>query len=326
MKNNKILKAASIKIILFVFVSQLFTAGPAFAQPTSVILGFTATRSGDTLTIQVRDFPENTKYYVKVKSAFAPASAWEKVGNLRVNDSGESNATFRLLTPVLRKASQLDVCLKNIANSRITCIVTAARSTPMLNQNRPFTATKSGNTLSIEVWNFPPNTSYNVRVKNTLASVSGWKKIGVLRVNNRGAGSVRLRLPNALRNDSELDVCLKNVGNNSLTCTTTAATSTSLLYQRRVFTATKNEDVLSIQVRNFLNDAKYYVKVRPIGAPASAWEKIGILRVNNNGEGNATFRLRANALKNASQLEICLKSFGNDGAFCIVTAATSFTP
>jgi hypothetical protein len=67
------------------------------------------------------------------------------------------------------------------------------------------------------------------------------------------------------------------------------------------------------------------VRVRPIGAPTSAWEKIGILRVNNNGEGNATFKLQANALRDASQLEVCLKSIGNFGVFCVVTAATTYT-
>ncbi|MBN2499148.1 MAG: hypothetical protein JXB38_00195 [Anaerolineales bacterium] len=191
-----------------------------------------------------------------------------------------------------------------------------------------FTATKKDNKLYIEVKNFDEEANLNVRARPADGS-SGWQKIGSLSTDKEGDGEETITLTSsALKKADQLSVCLKNIDDDSLSCTVTGSTTTTSTGSSSSSASAENLSArlqgerLIIQAEDFPTKTTYFVRVKPTNSTLR-WEKIGSLSTDNNGNGKATIALETNALKNANQLSVCLKDTEDDSLTCTTTGNTT---
>lgn len=180
-----------------------------------------------------------------------------------------------------------------------------------------FTATVKGDELTITLKNFPKNTGFFVRVRPSTGSFN-YEKIGVLYTNNNGEGKVTLTLTtNALKNAATLSVCVKNINNSKLDCTTSTKTAaTPSTTKSGTFTATLVGKSLTIKGSDFSNNTFFFVRVNKAQNKYSGtWEKVGIVKSNGSGVINQTIQL-TNEYSGATILHICLKNTNNDALTC----------
>jgi LysM repeat protein len=220
---TELANANSLKYPYTIYVGESLCIpkpGSGTTSPTPVPAtnsNFTATVSGDQLTINVKNFVKNTIFFVRVKPTTGNYS-YIKIGMLTTNNNGVGKATITLPNNTLVKASQLSVCLKNFDNSKLTCTV-SQKGGATTSTGISFSVTLSNGKLVFSGKGLPANRMYFVRVNPTVdRSPSGWDKIGDVRANSNGVLSQSLNLPNKYLDDNLLHVCLKDVVTDALTC------------------------------------------------------------------------------------------------------------
>jgi LysM repeat protein len=219
---TELANANSLKYPYTIYVGETLCipkpgSGTSATPIPSTNSNFTATVSGDKLTINVKNFVKNTIFFVRVRPA-AGNYSYIKIGMLTTNNNGVGKATITLPTNALIKASQLSVCLKNFDNSKLTCTVSQKGGTTT-STGISFSVTLSGGKLVFSGKGLPANRMYFVRVNPTAdRSPAGWDKIGDVRANANGVLSQSLNLPNKYLSANLLHVCLKDVVTDALTC------------------------------------------------------------------------------------------------------------
>jgi hypothetical protein len=286
---------------------------------------FTATKKDEKLTIEVENFPKNAGFYVRVQPVDGSRS-WEKVGSLSTDKYGDGDVIITLTSNQLKKASQLNVCLKNTKDDELTCTVTGGTYTSSSSSSSSsttggFSVTVKKEKLTIQVEDFPKNSGYFVRVKPTNSTLS-WEKIGSLSTDKYGDGKVTITLDsNSLKKASQLEVCLKNIEDDKLTCTTTGSTSSSSSSSTSTtplsFTARVQGNQLVIQAKNATEYVGYYVRVnKSANQYTGSWYRIGTVTANEDGKINKAVRLTGDFQK-AAVLHVCLKNASTDETFCV---------
>ena len=182
---------------------------------TTTVPSLTATKSKETLTVQVKNYPKNTGYFIRVKPT--SGTSYEKVGTLYLDGKGNGKATITLTSNQLIKASQLDVCLKNIINGKLYCTKTTASTSTSSANELSFTAKVQGNKLTIQAKNAPKNVTYYVRISKEKTG-GNWEKIGFLKVDSKGNIDKTFPLPSNFSNWTVLHVCLKNTETDAVVC------------------------------------------------------------------------------------------------------------
>lgn len=76
----------------------------------------------------------------------------------------------------------------------------------------------SGNRLVITVSKLVKKSVFYVKVREASVGVGGWEKVGTLKAPKTDAKTISLTLPDEFRNDTYLNVCLKDMTTDELIC------------------------------------------------------------------------------------------------------------
>lgn len=205
---------------------------PQTPSPTAVpgavsSANFTVTRSSDKLTVQIKNFPKNTDYFVRARSAQAQGpGAWERIGSLQTDKNGAATSVFTLGSKDLKNASLLSVCVKNVLTNDMQCTTSVNTGSQPPPSGTPggdgsFLATLKRDKVNIVTKNLPANSTYFVRISSSTGPRSAqWVRIGSLQVANDGSISKVFVLPAQFDDVLPLRLCLKNVVTDAVICTT----------------------------------------------------------------------------------------------------------
>ena len=189
---------------------------------------FTAVKSGSSLVITTTNFPTKASYYVKVDDPRDRKIEWHKIGTLNTGKDTSVKESFKLPDDI-KNASSFLVCLKNLHNDAQIC------NNPNYNHDADKDDSGSGSSssatfkgtftlkivskdLQITTSKFPANSFFNVKVDDATGKALEWIKVGVLRVDKDGAVTQSFSLPEKLEKASKLNVCLKNLVNDTVAC------------------------------------------------------------------------------------------------------------
>lgn len=86
--------------------------------------------------------------------------------------------------------------------------------------NASFSAQAIGNKITITGAGFKNKQVFNVKVRDAKKNVGGWVKVGLFKIPKNTTKTQSYPLPDALRNDLYLDICLKNASTDELICRT----------------------------------------------------------------------------------------------------------
>ncbi len=202
------------------------SGGSGSTAPTSNKASISVSKSKDTLTITTYNFPTKSYYYVRVDDARDRKFEWVKIGVLYTGKETSVKGSFKL-PEELKNVSSLNLCLKNTATDARFC------NNPDLNRGSTgsgsgsiapatwkgtFTAKIVSKSIEIKTSKFPANSFFFVRLDNASNKTVEWYKAGILRVGKDGAVETSFNLPENLENATKLNVCLKNVVNDTVAC------------------------------------------------------------------------------------------------------------
>ncbi len=225
-------EANDLKSPYVVYVGQkLCIPGKSTSGTTGATTGssgkasFTAKKSDNSLVITTSNFPTKSSYYVKVDDARDRGLEWHKIGVLNTGKESSLKESFKLPSD-LKNASSFNVCLKNIYTDAQIC------TNPNYNRG----STKSGSSDSTPSWKgtftvkiisksieiktskFPTNSFFSVKVDDASGKALDWHKIGVLRIRKNSSVTETFSLPEELEKTSRINVCLKNIVNDTVAC------------------------------------------------------------------------------------------------------------
>jgi|GEM_PF-817513 murein DD-endopeptidase MepM/ murein hydrolase activator NlpD len=99
------------------------------------------------------------------------------------------------------------------------------------------------------------------------------------------------------------------------TATETAKSSSKSSSKKVDFTINDLGKRIEVVVSESPNRAIYYVRVANLARRTLTWEKLGVMRVNKEGEGARSFRL-SDDLSDDSRIRVCLKNARTDQVYC----------
>lgn len=83
-----------------------------------------------------------------------------------------------------------------------------------------FSAQAAGNKITITGAGFKNKQVFNVKVRDADQNAGGWVKVGLFKIPKNTTKTQSYLLPDALRDDLYLDICLKNASTDELICRT----------------------------------------------------------------------------------------------------------
>lgn len=96
------------------------TSGSSSTASTSKGPTITAATESTRITINVTNFPSKTSYFVKIKDSFPRVYDWRRLGRVRTNKAGTTQATFQMPKP-MRMLDSVSICLKNVLTDDVIC-------------------------------------------------------------------------------------------------------------------------------------------------------------------------------------------------------------
>jgi LysM repeat protein len=184
---------------------------------------------------------------------------------------------------------------------------------------------KSKDTLTITTSNFPTKNSYYVKVDNARDNRLEWSKVGVLNTGKDSSVKASFKLPDALKNASSLNVCLKNIYTDAMVCNnpdlnrgstkSDSSGSSTTAGWKGTFSVKIAGKTVEITTSKFPTNSFFNVKADNASNRAVQWYRIGTLRIGKNGTTSASYKL-PEALEKATKLNVCLKNAVNDTVAC----------
>lgn len=183
------------------------------------------------------------------------------------------------------------------------------------------TVTKSKNTVTITSSKLPTNNAYFVKVDNANNKKLEWYRVGVLKTGKQSSVKESFKLPDALKNATSVNVCLKNISSDAVVCnnpnldrgaTKSSSGSSSSAKWQGTYTADLVSDEIEISTFNFPKNSIFYVKVDGTGS----WTKIGTLKIKSDTSVTESFTLPSKLAK-AKTVAVCLKNVENDTVSCL---------
>ena len=179
------------------------------------------------ITVKATDMATKSTFFVKVDDAGDRSLVWYKVGVLSTGSSTSATASYKL-PEELEDAKSLNVCLKNTTTDANICNNPAynyggkssgssGTGTSSSSFKGTFTAQLFTKSVVIETSNFPTGSFFFVKV-GPAGGRSAENKIGILRTGKSDDVTGTFYLPDELENNDRLNVCLKNLVNNTLKC------------------------------------------------------------------------------------------------------------
>lgn len=140
--------------------------------------------------------------------------------------------TFGLKWREIAKANDLELTWKPVPGTYL-CIpaegsitrgtsgsgISTTTSVPS-DRNASFSAQAAGNKITITGAGFKSKQVFNVKVRDADQNAGGWVKLGLFKISKKTTKSQSYPIPDGLRDDLYLDVCLKNTTTDELICRT----------------------------------------------------------------------------------------------------------
>jgi LysM repeat protein len=101
------------------------------------------------------------------------------------------------------------------------CIPTGDDDEPKAATKAVISVTVAGGHVFITVDKFSARSVLTLKARAANVGVGGWSKLGTIKVDKNEKLSTVFSLPSTLRDDTYINVCLKNVTTDELTCRTT---------------------------------------------------------------------------------------------------------
>ena len=182
-------------------------------------------RDKDEITITATSFPTKSSFFVRVDDARDLTLFWYKIGVMRTGSTNSATASFQL-PDQLKNIASLNVCLKNLENDDNFCnnlslnrrVSSSGGSTPTGSGFQgTFTARLYPDQVVIQGSGLPLKSFFYVKV-GPGSETSQDYKLGILRTGSSSNASGVFELPGKLTNNRDLNVCLKNIVNNTVRC------------------------------------------------------------------------------------------------------------
>jgi LysM repeat protein len=260
------------------------------------------------------------------------------------DESCKSTYTVKSGDYLSRIADDFDISLTDLANAndlkspyviyvgQKLCIPgksssgsTGSTSSSSAGSKASISVSKSKDTITITTLNFPTKNSYYVKVDNARDNKREWSKVGVLNTGKESSVKASFKLPDALKNASSLNVCLKNIYTDAMVCnnsdlnrgstTSDSSGSSTTPSWKGTFSVKIVDKTVEITTSKFPTNSFFNVKADNAANPAVQWYRIGTLRIGKNGTTSASFKL-PEALEKATSLNVCLKNAVNDTVAC----------
>ncbi|MEJ2304854.1 MAG: LysM peptidoglycan-binding domain-containing protein [Anaerolineales bacterium] len=184
---------------------------------------------------------------------------------------------------------------------------------------------KSKDTITITTSNFPTKNSYYVKVDNARDNKLEWSKVGVLNTGKESSVKASFKLPDALKNASSLNVCLKNIYTDVMVCNnpdlnrgstkSDSSSSSTTASWKGTFSVKIVGRTVEITTSKLPTNSFFNVKADNASNRAAQWYRIGMLRIGKNGTTSASYKL-PEALEKATKVNVCLKNAVNDTVAC----------
>jgi LysM repeat protein len=140
--------------------------------------------------------------------------------------------TFGLKWRQIAKANDLELAWKPVPGTYL-CIpaegstasgtsgsgLSTTTSVPS-DSNASFSAQAVGNKITINAAGFKNKQVFIVKVRNAHQNAGGWLKVGLFKIPKKTAKTESYSLPQSLRDNLYLDICLKNASTDELICRT----------------------------------------------------------------------------------------------------------
>jgi len=97
--------------------------------------------------------------------------------------------------------------------------ISATTSVPS-DSKASFSAQAAGNKITITGAGFKNKQVFNVKVRDADQNAGGWVKVGLFKIPKNSTKTQSYPLPDELRDDLYLDICLKNASTDELICRT----------------------------------------------------------------------------------------------------------
>lgn len=100
--------------------SAAATSAPTTSTPTGPGFTIKQSKTGESVTITVTNYPKKQPYYVRAEYGKFPDIRSKKIGTLRTNNQGKAERTFRL-PKQYRTLPYVRICLKNAFTDAVQC-------------------------------------------------------------------------------------------------------------------------------------------------------------------------------------------------------------
>ena len=290
------IRTFAAKIVSLFLVMVIVLAALPQSSMAATVLGATDASCKTTYTVKSGD------YLIKIANAYDVD--WRDLAD--ANDLKSPYVVY----------SGLKLCIPRGSSSGSTGTTSTTSTAAKI------TVTKSKNTVTISSSKLPTNNTYFVKVDNANNKKLEWYRVGILKTGKQSSLKESFKLPDALRNTSSVNVCLKNMSNDAVMCNnsnldrgatkSSSSGSSSSAKWKGSYTADLVSDEIEISTSNFPKNSSFFVKVDGIGS----WTKIGTLRIKSDTSVTESFTL-PNKLAKAKTVAVCLKNIENDTVSCL---------
>jgi LysM repeat protein len=130
-------------------------------------------------------------------------------------------ATYSVTVTELANANELKEPY-TLYVGQVLCIpgsaATSSSSSSSSSKSPDMSFERKGNNLVIKITGFTKKSVFVVKAKDAFRAYGTWYKMGRIKSDKAGVGSVTLKIPKALLDNSELLICLKNATTDAVKC------------------------------------------------------------------------------------------------------------
>ena len=190
---------------------------PVISLSQSVV----ASHTQYTISLNAVFLGPNTDYIVQVLTSTDPLE-WLIFGQVKSDENGSIKDTFTV-PGRLRRAKNITICLLNKLSDASVCTISQKTAvydvfvpTPNYAENDEFSVSIDKGKLTVVVTDLINEHVYYVRVRES--GSADWVRIGSVAIDGKGEAIKTITLPDPFDRAARLEVCLKNVYNDEVSC------------------------------------------------------------------------------------------------------------
>ncbi|HEX7973330.1 MAG TPA: LysM peptidoglycan-binding domain-containing protein [Anaerolineales bacterium] len=120
LKDPFVLQVGQVLCIPGTAAATTSTSSTSSSSSASNKPSVTAATEATRITITINNFPGKTTYYLRIKDSFPRVYDWRRLGRVRTNKDGSTQATFQM-PKEMRILDSISICLKNVVSDDVIC-------------------------------------------------------------------------------------------------------------------------------------------------------------------------------------------------------------